>query len=84
MAKNFAQSEKKSPGKPSHEEIAKRAYEIFEQSGREPGRDMENWLAAETELSRGQKPQISGAVKPMAKAQYREQAERPNVRTSHA
>jgi hypothetical protein len=35
---------------PSHEEIAKRATQIFEQSGRKPDRDMENWLAAETQL----------------------------------
>ena len=36
----------------THEQIAKRAYEIFLRSGSQPGRDEENWLAAETELKR--------------------------------
>jgi hypothetical protein len=35
---------------PSHEEIARRAFALFEQSGRVPGRDMENWLQAEAQL----------------------------------
>lgn len=29
------------------EEIAKKAYELYEESGREDGRDMEHWLEAE-------------------------------------
>ena len=37
--------------KPTREEIARRAYEIFEQSGRVPGRDMQNWLQAEAQLN---------------------------------
>jgi Protein of unknown function (DUF2934) len=37
-------------GKPTHEEIAKRAREIYERSGRVPGRDLENWLEAESQL----------------------------------
>jgi len=37
--------------KPTHEQIAQRAYAIFEQSGRIPGRDQQNWLQAEKELS---------------------------------
>ena len=36
--------------KPSHEEIAKHAYEIYERNGCQPGREIENWLAAEAEL----------------------------------
>ena len=32
---------------PSHDEIAKVAHELFEKSGRVPGRDIENWLEAE-------------------------------------
>jgi len=36
--------------KPTHDEIAKRAYAIFEKSGRVPGRDLQNWLEAETHL----------------------------------
>ncbi len=35
---------------PTREQIARRAYEIYEQRGRENGRDMEDWLAAEKEL----------------------------------
>ena len=31
----------------SRDEIAKVAYELFEQRGREPGRDCEDWLQAE-------------------------------------
>jgi hypothetical protein len=29
-----------------HEEITKKAYELYEQSGRIPGRDLENWFEA--------------------------------------
>jgi hypothetical protein len=43
----------KNQNKPSHEEIARRAYTLFEQSGRIPGRDLENWLAAEAQLNGG-------------------------------
>jgi len=37
--------------KPTHEQIAQRAYAIYEQSGRIPGKDLENWSRAEKELS---------------------------------
>jgi hypothetical protein len=37
--------------KPTHDQIAQRAYALFEQSGRVPGHDQENWLRAERELS---------------------------------
>jgi hypothetical protein len=47
MAKEFAMN---SNSKPTHEEIARRAREIYERSGRRPGRDLENWLQAEREL----------------------------------
>ena len=30
--------------------IALRAYELFEERGREPGRDVDDWLRAEREL----------------------------------
>jgi len=29
------------------EEIRKKAQELYEKSGRKPGRDLDNWLAAE-------------------------------------
>ena len=45
MAKQIGNS------KPTHEEIAQRARAIYEQSGRVPGRDLENWLEAEAQLS---------------------------------
>jgi hypothetical protein len=35
------------------DEIARRAYELFEQRGREPGREWEDWLQAERELRAG-------------------------------
>lgn len=34
----------------SYEEIAERAYELYEARGREDGRDMDDWLEAEREL----------------------------------
>jgi hypothetical protein len=38
---------------PTHEQIARRAYEIWVQSGHVMGRDAENWAQAERELSAG-------------------------------
>ena len=38
---------------PSHDQIARRAYEIWVQSGYVAGRDRENWAQAERELSAG-------------------------------
>lgn len=35
---------------PTREQIAQRAYELYEQRGCEPGREIEDWLAAEREL----------------------------------
>jgi len=46
MAKQFEQPERG----PSHEEIALRAYTLFEKSGRAPGHEMEHWLQAEAQL----------------------------------
>jgi hypothetical protein len=34
-------------GNETREKIAKAAYEIYESSGREPGKDLQNWLMAE-------------------------------------
>jgi hypothetical protein len=42
------------PVTPSHEEIAALAETIFVKSGRIPGRDVENWLAAEAQLKQQQ------------------------------
>ena len=35
---------------PTHDEIARLAYELFERSGAEHGRDLQNWLDAERQL----------------------------------
>lgn len=37
--------------KPDHQDIARRAREIYEQNGRVSGRDLQNWLQAEAELT---------------------------------
>lgn len=40
------------PVGPAREELVRRkAYEIYEQRGREQGRDMDHWLTAEHELA---------------------------------
>jgi hypothetical protein len=76
MAKTLGPQENKPQNRPSHEDIAKRAYEIFEESGCKPGRDIENWLAAEAQLLKAHKTQSqpSNGVKLMAKPAYREPA----------
>lgn len=40
-------------GQPRQEEIAARAYEIWDQAGRPEGMDIEHWTQAERELSEG-------------------------------
>ena len=46
MAKQMNSSNKT----PTHEQIARRAEEIFVERGRPEGRDIDHWLAAEAEL----------------------------------
>jgi hypothetical protein len=36
---------------PSNDDVARRAYELFQARGGEPGNDLENWLQAERELN---------------------------------
>ena len=36
--------------KPAHEEVAKKAYAIYEKEGRPQGHDVQNWLEAETKM----------------------------------
>ncbi len=38
---------------PTHEEIARRAYEIYLRNGRREGQSEQNWYQAEHELRRG-------------------------------
>jgi hypothetical protein len=37
---------------PDHDAIQRRAYELYEQRGRENGHDCDDWLQAERELAR--------------------------------
>jgi len=46
---------------PTREQVAARAYEIWQQSGCLPGRDAENWAQAERELAAGCAAQESSA-----------------------
>ncbi len=39
-----------STASPSYEDISRRAFEIWDATGRQPGHDLENWLRAESEL----------------------------------
>ena len=39
-------------GKSTHEEIRRRAYEIYLERGDEPGSELDDWLMAERELER--------------------------------
>jgi|KBSSwiStaDraftv2_1062776.scaffolds.fasta_scaffold2117638_1 hypothetical protein len=44
-------------GSPSHDRIAVRAYELFEQRGHSGGAELEDWLQAEGELRGGRRSQ---------------------------
>jgi hypothetical protein len=39
--------------KPTQDEVAKKAYAIYLKEGRPQGRDVQNWLEAETDQDRG-------------------------------
>ncbi len=43
-------------------EIELRAYELFEQRGREPGHDLDDWLQAEAEIVRPARSQLRGVA----------------------
>jgi len=51
------------PQRPTHAEIATRAYELFVQRGRVHGFDLADWLQAEGELMRSDSPKLSVPVK---------------------
>jgi hypothetical protein len=53
-------SENNAKGSPTHEQVAVRAYEIFEERGSVAGDDVSQWLEAEQELSRA--AEISAAT----------------------
>jgi hypothetical protein len=43
-----------------NQEVRVRAYELFEQRGREDGHDLDDWLQAEAELTMPPRSQIRG------------------------
>ncbi len=59
--------------RPTHEEIAARARQLYEQSGHQAGRDLDNWLQAEAQLmaarkrhhDRPQHPQTHSPAQPV-------------------
>jgi hypothetical protein len=55
----------------SSDEIAARAYEIYEREGRSDGRDMDHWLKAETEL-RAERQQRQPSFEPRPETQQRQ------------
>jgi Protein of unknown function (DUF2934) len=53
--------------KPTHEEIALRAYHIYLQRGCAPGNELEDWMQAERQLlEENEKPRRKAAVKSIA------------------
>src|SRR5690348_3304084 len=57
---------------PTREQIAQRAYELFQQRGGEHGRDLEDWLAAERELRNQNLARVQAA--PLAQPQEKQPA----------
>jgi len=54
--------------RPEHEEIARCAYELFLSRGAEDGRDLQDWLEAERQLTKApkrpaKKPAARGAAR---------------------
>ena len=70
MAKKLGNGERR----PTHEEIAQRARALYEQSGRVPGRDVDNWLQAESQLITAGKtvPESQAPMKELAKPMLRQ------------
>lgn len=60
----------------SSDEIAERAYQIFEREGRNDGRDMEHWLQAEREL-RMEREQRTGGMTAQNAPRSARQHQRP-------
>jgi hypothetical protein len=44
-----------------HELIARKAYEIYERRGCEPGHEFEDWIEAERQISRESQPEMKQA-----------------------
>jgi hypothetical protein len=71
MAREFS----KSSHKPSHNEIAQRAYDIFVERGRPEGRDLDHWLEAEAQLTHVQ--QTPAGSSRSTRSSVRLQAQKP-------
>ena len=60
VAKATASRSRKTPAQPAvapaltPDEIARRAYELYERSGYQQGQDLDHWLIAERELQNSQ------------------------------
>jgi len=50
MAREVPENKPTPPARPTHDEITRRAYEIFIERGQPHGRDMDHWLEAEAQL----------------------------------
>lgn len=53
---------------PTHDEIARRAHQLYEARGGEHGRDVEDWLRAERELQERMRRDVLGGEGPYAAA----------------
>lgn len=62
---------------PTREQIAQRAYELYESRGCENGRDMEDWFAAESELRNQNAP-----VRPISSSSSNDRARTSSVSAS--
>jgi H+-transporting ATPase len=61
----------------THDQIAARAYDLYEQSGRRDGQDIDHWLRAERELRAEQTN-----ARPITAPPTLSQKTRPNVRAN--
>jgi hypothetical protein len=61
------------PERPTHDQIAAKAYELYLKTGREDGHSVENWLRAEQSLIQERARTAIGQIKP------NEAQERPPV-----
>jgi hypothetical protein len=56
---------------PSHDDIARRAYALWEKDGRPFGRDLDYWLRAEADLRRAAYPTARPKAAPGGRAEAR-------------
>lgn len=62
-----------------HEAVERRAYELYEQRGREDGHDWDDWLAAEHELRESAGAEIMEVPAEVAPAPANARRRRPDV-----